>query len=530
MGRIWGISRRIAIVLLLLSPAFAGVLSLDAAFVEATPETLRQAEALLKKQCAVCHGPEGKGDGPAADFLFPKPRNFTAGTFKLRSTPSGSPPTDQDLFRTITHGMPGSAMPGFSFLSEKERWALVTLVKKLAGISEKPERTIPVPPEPSVTAAIVAQGKELYQKMKCWECHGFEGRGDGPKASELLDDWGFPDPPNNFTRGIFKGGGRPSDIYLRFTTGLDGSPMPSFEDSLNEAEGWALVHYVKSLAGPKVAIQPTTGTVVAKKVSGPLPKDALDPLWSKVPGTTIPLMRLWQREEGADAVSIKAVHNGKEIVFLLEWEDWEVNSSFIRHQDFTDAAAIMFSLSPEKPLSEQPHFTMGEKGGPVNLWYWRLDRQMDLAGFQDIERVYPGMVSDDYQLEAQRYPRETGGPSHLPVTSAPAHDPVFITGWGSGNLLSIPMRPSAVEDLNAQGFGTLTAQPLTDQNVKGQGIYVAGKWKVVFTRHLRSKGPFDVQLKAGGKFPVAFAVWDGSKGDRDGQKAVTTWYVLGLEK
>lgn len=493
------------------------------------PELLKEGETLFKKQCAVCHGTEGKGDGPAVDFLFPKPRNFTTGVFKIRSTPSGSPPTDQNLFSTITNGMPGSAMPGFAFLSERERWALVAFIKKLANTQEKPERVIQVAPEPPVTPAILAQGKELYKKMKCWECHGFEGKGDGSKASDLIDDWGFPDPPNNFSRGIYKGGGKPSDIYLRFTTGLDGSPMPSFEDSLNEAERWALVYYVKSLAGPKVAVQPTTGTIVTKKILGQLPKDALDPRWNKISGTTIPLMRLWQRGEEADAVTVRAIHNGGEIAFLLEWEDWEVNASFIRHGDFTDSAAIMFSLSPKKPLSRQPHFTMGEKGGPVNVWYWRLDRQIDLAGFQDIEKLYSGMVSDDYQLETVRYPKKTEMPGHLPITSAPAHDPTFITGWGSGNPLSIPMRPSAVEDLNAEGFGTLTAQPQADQNVKGQGLFVAGRWKVVFTRELRSKGPFDVQLKTGGVFPIAFAVWDGSKGDRDGQKAVTTWYMLKLE-
>ena len=525
MRRIWKIFGEIGIALLLF---FIWTLAWGAAPPKVTPELLKEGEALFKKQCAVCHGTEGKGDGPAAGFLFPKPRNFTTGTFKLRSTPSGSPPTDENLFRTITRGMPGSAMPSFAFLSERGRWALLAFVKELAKM-EKPEEVIPVPPEPPMTAKSLAQGKELYIKMKCWQCHGFEGRGDGPSASELVDDWGFPIPPNDLSRGIFKGGGRSSDIYLRFTAGMDGTPMPSYEDTLNDAQRWTLAHYVKSLAGPKVALQPSTGTIVARKVPGPLPKDALDPLWKKIPGITIPVMHLWQRKEAVDAVSVRTAYNGTEIAILLEWEDWQVNSSFLRHQDFTDSAAIMFSLSPERPLSKQPHFTMGEKGRPVNIWYWRLDRQMDLAGLQDIERVYPAMVSDDYQLEPGRYPKDSEKPSHLPITSAAAHDPVFITGWGAGNLLSMPMRPSAIEDLNAEGFGTLTAQPQDDQNVKGKGLYVAGRWKVVFTRELRSNGPFDVQLKSGGIFPIAFGIWDGSKGDRDGQKAVTTWFTLKLE-
>ncbi len=142
-------------------------------------------EDLYKKQCAVCHGAEGKGNGPAADFLFPKPRNFTTGSFKVRSTPSGSPPTDQDLSRTINDGMPGSAMPGFAHLSKTDQQSLVDFIKKLANIS-KPEKVIKIPSEPSVTSEMLTQGKELYKQMKCWECHGLEGRGDGPKAKRPI--------------------------------------------------------------------------------------------------------------------------------------------------------------------------------------------------------------------------------------------------------------------------------------------------------------------------------------------------------
>jgi hypothetical protein len=240
-------------------------------------------------------------------------------------------------------------------------------------------------------------------------------------------------------------------------------------------------------------------------------------------------MQLWQTKQAVEAVSVKAIHDKKKVVILVEWEDWEINSSALRHQDFSDAAAIMFSLSPKKPISEQPHFSMGEKGEAVNVWYWRLDRQMDLAGFQDIEKVYPAMVSDSYQLEKGRYPLDTDTPGHLPIAPATAHDPVFITGWGAGNSVSNPIRSSAAEDLNAEGFGTLTAQPQADQNVEAYGLYVAGKWMVVFARELRSEGSSDVQFKSGRVFPLSFAIWDGSKKDRDGQKAVTSWYKLKLE-
>ena len=495
--------------------------------VEADPS--KEGTDLFEKQCAICHGSDGKGDGRAAVFLFPKPRNFTDGLFKIRTTPGGSPPTKQDIFNTITNGMPGSAMPGFASLPESQRWALAALVAEWAEIEEEPEEVIQVSAEPPATAEIVGQGKELYIKNKCWECHGHEGRGDGPASGTHIDDWGYPILTNDLTRGIFKGGHQPSDIYVRLTSGLAGTPMPAYEDVLSDAERWALAHYVKSLVGSKVAEQPSTGTIVAGQIAGPLPSNALDSRWGEIAQTTVPLMQLWQTKQAVDAVSVKAVHDRKRVVILVEWEDWEINSSTLRHEDFSDGAAIMFSLAPKKAPSEQPHFSMGEKGEAVNLWYWRLDRQMDLAGHQDIETIYPHMVSDSYQLERGRYPLDVNTPSHLPMASATAHDPVFITGWGAGNPVSNPVRSSAAEDLNAEGFGTLTAQPQADQNVEAYGLYVAGKWMVVFARELRSEGSSDVQFKNGRAFPLAFAVWDGSKQDRDGQKAVTSWYELMLE-
>jgi len=432
--------------------------------------------------------------------------------------------------------MPGSAMPSFSYLPEKDRWALVSYIKSLAVVERdgrllnlferRKGEPVKVPPELAMTSQSIAKGKEVYEKLECAKCHGTLGRGDGPSAGELTDEWGFPTWPNNFTRGIYKGGSKNTDIYLRFITGMDGTPMPSFEGIVGEEENWALVHYVRSLAGSKVVVQPSTGTVLAKRVpESSLPLNPSDPLWDKVKATQIPLMLLWQRQEAVDSISIKALHNGKEIAFLIEWEDLEPAARFIRNQDYTDAAAIQFSLS-----SEHPHFAMGEKGKPINIWYWRADRQMDIAKFQDMEDVYPLMAADDYLFEKTRYPKTMEKASHLPVVSAPQHDPVYITGWGAGNPVSIPQRTSPVEDLDAEGFGTLTSQPKKDQNVNGQGFWVEGKWRVVFLRSMKDEGKFDVRLRPGSKVPIAFAVWDGSKGDRNGQKAVTTWHVFQIEK
>jgi len=171
---------------------------------------------------------------------------------------------------------------------------------------------------------------------------------------------------------------------------------------------------------------------------------------------------------------------------------------------------------------------MGEKGGLVNIWHWKADWEADLARFRDIQDRYPGMASDAYLFRK-------GGPLGEPsseTAKAPTstHDPTYLTGWGAGNPLSNPSRPSPVEDLNAMGFGTLTSQPSDDQNVRGKGIWQGGTWRVVFVRAMKSPSDRDTQFLPGQSLPIAFAIWDGSEGDRDGQKAVSLWQVLRLER
>lgn len=501
-----------------------------------TPDDLlAQGKMVYQKECSVCHGSEGRGDGPAAYLLFPKPRDFTTGLFKIRSTPSGQMPTDQDLFRTISQGMPGSAMPGFTRLSEGERWALVAYIKALSVFEkdgqiynhfalQKEPHPLAIPPATPLTPESLARGKQLYIDAGCVDCHGVKGKGDGPSAPDLKDELGYPILPNDFTRGIFKGGGKEEEIYLRMMTGLAGTPMPSYEGVFTPEEGWDVVHYIHTLSEGKVAQQPSTGTLRAQRSVEPLPTAPLDPRWDTIPAATIPLMLLWQRPEWPQTVSVRALHNGTEIAFLLEWEDEEVASNFLRAQAFADGVAIQWSLS-----TELPHFSMGEKGGLVNIWYWRADWQLDIAQFRDIETVYPHLAVDYYPFPRGGVTANRNKNGQRAIVSAPAHDPTFLTGWGSGNLVSIPWRKSAVQDLNAEGFGTLTAQPPEKQDVSGLGFWVAGKWRVLFTRPMQTADPADIQIIPGKTLPVAFAVWDGSKGDRNGQKSITTWYFLTVD-
>jgi len=203
-----------------------------------------------RRYCVGCHGDMGDGNGENAVWLDPKPRDFQLGVFKCRSTPTGTLPTDQDLFDTIGRGLDRSNMPQWNTLSNQERADLVAWVKHFSPrwTSEKPGAPIAIPPEPEVTADRIKAGREVFARVQCWKCHGVEGKANGPSASTLTDDLGHPILPFNFTEGARpKCGSTDQDIYRIFMTGLDGTPMPSFADNIKPDEAWDLVFYLKTL-------------------------------------------------------------------------------------------------------------------------------------------------------------------------------------------------------------------------------------------------------------------------------------------
>jgi mono/diheme cytochrome c family protein len=208
-------------------------------------------KSLYLQHCSACHGERGDGAGPAAPFLDPLPRNFLAGRFKLRTTPSGQPPTTADVLRTIERGIPGTAMPPFAFLAEVERRRLAAYVLRLADLLDTPEPTpVAGPPPPAATSETVARGKQLYADAGCASCHGDGGRGDGASAPGLKDAEGRPLPARDLTAGVFRGGGDRLDLYYRIATGMDGTPMPAYGDALAGPDLHALVDYVRSLEAP----------------------------------------------------------------------------------------------------------------------------------------------------------------------------------------------------------------------------------------------------------------------------------------
>lgn len=207
-------------------------------------------KALYERKCAPCHGTAGKGDGLLGRELDPLPRDFTSGTYKFRSTPTGGLPTDEDLHRTIRRGIPNSGMPPWPQLKDQEVALLIAYIKGFSERfkSEKPDPPLPIPDPPSSTPELIAQGQVAYEKMQCAKCHGESGKGDGEAAGELVDEWERPIKAADFTLGIYKGGGSDRDLYRAITVGLAGTPMPAYGDLLTPDERWALIAYVKSLA------------------------------------------------------------------------------------------------------------------------------------------------------------------------------------------------------------------------------------------------------------------------------------------
>jgi len=213
-------------------------------------EILARGASLYQENCARCHGVKGDGKGELAADLNPRPADLAAGVYKFRSTPSGALPTDEDLFRTLLVGVPGTSMSDYKDLTVPERQTLVAYLKNLSPRFVEESLVSPIQfPEPRGSSnQALARGQQVFSDMQCATCHGKSGKGDGPLAEELSDSEGVPIRPANLTKRPLKSGKNPEAIYRSVMTGLDGTPMPSYGDSLEPQEGWDLALYVFSLS------------------------------------------------------------------------------------------------------------------------------------------------------------------------------------------------------------------------------------------------------------------------------------------
>lgn len=515
-----------------IAPIFSGFTALCVAILELSAQpasfapsnegnSLSAGRAVYEQQCAACHGATGDGNGPAAVWLYPKPRDFSAGLFKIKSTPGQSLPTDEDLFQSVTRGLGGSSMPSFSYLSEEDRRNAVEYVKFLTARTDATGKRVnlfeaaaasgalappvQVPDEPPISVQELTLGRDVFKKMACALCHGETGAGDGPQVPTLKDAAGLPVRPRDFNTGLFRGGHTGRDLYLRIHNGLAGTPMiPYGEETMKPGERWALVHYVQSLRRTDVAVNdllaPEDSAIHVKRIST-LPTDPMDKSWESIDPARVPLNPLWPGPNQVYAVAVFAVTDGRRLAVLLQWRDELPQNTAIRVQDFQDGAALQFSMSDKYGF-----LGMGDAQNPVNLWQWKAGWQTEVAQSHspDMDSVYQSMHVDAWTLTN------------------------YSTAVSAGNVISQPHK-SPIEDANARGFGSFTSQPLTQQNVQGKGIWHDGFWNVIFIRDLKSDDADDVNFAPGRSFPVAFAIWNGEQHDRNGRKMISNWYQLILD-
>jgi len=487
-------------------------------------DKLEAGKKVYFKRCVWCHGVEGVGDGPSHDRLFTKPRNFTQGTFKIRWTDSGELPRDQDLINTVTHGLPGSAMPSWAgILSKDEIEAVVQFVKSLVQdreFSDEDETMLDtvteLGPNPwgatgpyyqGIPQEAIDEGKKIMVANKCFECHGGEGRGDGNPTME--DDWGFPILAANWQHcWNFRGSRRnhydPFNVARAVSTGLNGTPMPNFKDKINIEDRWKLAAFVNSLC-PRKKIDKLTNKPIpdflisVKYTDGEIASKISDPMWQAPDHDPKIIERSEEQENNprknyialsgqitfgernfkpkADNLWVSARWNKDQgIYYLVEYD----NRFLSTDAEYPEAVAIQWPAKLQDLFgAEKPYFIFGDSKKPVDLWKASL-------------------MPKDYS--ATNAPKEEG--YQLDVT---------------------------VEELNGNGYNALNPKE-TEPTVKVvDAIFHQGRVKVMFQRALTTDGDMDVQIPAEEFIPVAFMQWAGWDKEIDEHMAVSTWYYTILE-
>lgn len=473
-----------------------------------------KAQALLNRgrniylhMCVYCHGSDGNGGGTATDYLYPWPRDFRKGIFKFRSTPTGTLPKDEDLYRTIIHGVPGTSMPAWGdALSPQDTWALVNLIKSFSDRfrNEAPGKSLNIKPLPS-SKNLIAKGKKLFVKHKCNDCHGDTGQGNGRLAESLMDAWKHAVFVHDITNpNYFKAGHDPKDIFRTISTGLDGTPMSSYAH-LPEEDRWALVHFIRSNFRKGFLKGEFETDVMSYQIPYEIDTNPDSPVWKNVRSTNLVLRPLSARRNAIEILNVASVNNGEVLAVRLKWKDPTKNGFMEGRADvFTDGVAVQLALGDVTLHTHghnEPFFGMGNRGKPVNIWHWKAGLEETMEATEDSEYSTGGVDMDALIF---------GGVMSNPVTKLGT------------------TQQNAVEELNSEGFGSITPQPAEYQNVEGSGVWKDGEWTVVFTRTFAVSGKWDAVLDKKEPLLVAFAVWDGEKEDRNGRKVISVWQRLNI--
>ena len=499
-------------------------------------------QALFIQHCAACHGMSGRGDGPAADQLYPRPRDFVKSPFRFAPRGEGEVDLVEAINRTISVGVPRSSMPGFhGVLSESEIAGLARFTLTLRENQSEPteiETALDVGVRPPSTPGLVARGKELYSSLGCIACHGESGHGDGLSSRGLLDSVGRPVRPADLTSGLFKSGQTPADLVRVIIKGIPGTPMAAFEPVVtttnpdgtrNLMDAWALVDYIESLSPKTRPVGESSGANIrlVEAVDHEMLFDPSHLGWMGVGPVEIELKPIWQREETTTHIAVRAVNDNESVSLCFEWPDATMN--MMRDQAvFPDGTAIMFSMGDEVPALPMAVRMEGfQAKAPVNIWHWQADRQVTASDGRISEDIKDPPPSRSWTLFPLSAEARANPPQIESSTSEDLGLPSFKTARDSGSVGNqLATLSHSVLESNAEGFGTLTPQPVEAQDVWGAAAWSSGVWRVVLTRKIESSGSDDVDLGQPRKIPVTFAVWDGSKNDRDGIKLISGWHWL----
>jgi mono/diheme cytochrome c family protein len=455
-------------------------------------QDVERGKAVYEKWCQECHGETGAADGPSANYMLPRPRDFTRALYQVRTTASGELPTDADILRAIDEGLPGTTMPGWKTrLSSQDRQALVAFIKTMSPFfaSGSPE-PLRFGKAPGGGDDALRTGRLMYDSIGCGKCHGRAGRGDGPSTSELDDDFGNPMVAADLSKNWrFNGGGTVEDIYRTLRTGLDGTPMPSFSDLLDQKfltdqELWHVAQYVRSLSPddePRLR-----DVIVAPRIEGALPASPDDSTWAAVDEYWFPLVGQIVRKSrwftpAVPDISVRAVHNGDSIALRLVWND---------RSERADSAWLVYSQKALNVLSI-------DAPTPPKAQRWP-----DQVAVQ-FPRTIPTGMERPYFLHGS------------------SSDPVYQWRWRS--------EPRGAEEGTARGIDRWEAQPASGQELGAQAVFENGQWRVVLTRALATADTTnDLQFQTGRAIPIAFFAWDGASGETGTRSAVSTWYFLAL--
>jgi len=505
----------IAVLLALLGVAPAGLVRAQGPDL-GTEAQRESGKTLYFKYCAQCHGEKGDGEGNATPHLYPRPRNFTTGKFKVRSTPNGALPIHQDLVKIIRLGMPYTSMPAWPTLSDQEVSDLAYFIKTLSLDFSSPEnvpQSVPLPSAPAATQESIELGKKLYAETGCLKCHGNLGRGDGPSAPTLVDELGQPIRAANLAQSwTFRGGSSREDIFRTMSTGLNGTPMPSFVDSLTTEQRWAITDFIVSLSGSNGPGY--TNLVVAKHVLDPIDLAKGAASFESAPAARLPIVGQIMEPGRAfhpqtTSVTVQAIYDTESIALLVRWHDMSAEK--------TGKNEPSLPVPPEEEEESAPGGAQQTGKSPFGDAEVAPAQKPEKDPFAEepASAGLPSEFSDAVSIQV---------PSQVPTG---ARKPYFIFGDAQNSVDLWFFDLARPEPLQFTGRGSGDIAPNDTGDLTGVASYDQGEWSVIFKRPLRatSGAPFT----PGEFLPVAFSVWDGFSRERGNRRGLTAWYSIYVE-